>query len=95
MCYHMVTSGVAVATTKAWLGAIYAATAGALSTPRPACALNGSVVMQCCRWLKAAPLLGRRADYGAWKMMRNDAFCSLPDERWGALDREVKRNMSD
>ena len=28
-------------------------------------------------------------------MMRNVAFFSLRDGRWGTLDREVKRNVSD
>lgn len=64
MCYHMVTSGVAVATTGVWLGGIYAATAGALSTPLPACALNGSVLMQRCIGRQAAPVLGRRGNLG-------------------------------
>lgn len=78
MCYHMVTSGVAVATTRAWLGAIYAATAAALSTPRPARALNGSKITQVHKRPQAAPLLAWMRGEGRRKIMRSYAVLPTP-----------------
>lgn len=57
-------------------------TSGARSTPRPACALNGSVLMHCCTLRQAAPLLARGQVWAGRKMMQNDAFCTLDIGWW-------------
>lgn len=60
---------------------------GALSTPRPACALNGSVLLHPCKGRRAAPVLSRAVVLWCSKALRFLAFHTGHTEWCGVKNR--------